>query len=201
MYSITAWSFPIWYSLVLFWGNRCLFLPSLSPISVVTLFIHSTFSLFFGCHILVQNRWISFVSVCMFYCHLHPIVDRIFFHLFGMSYFVYIILPSVDISLIFLLSPVLSDLFPQVVLLAFPVFLFFSVPNYSIVFLISLSFWPIFVDFNCVSIPILDLIFISWFLRGSLFSRKLISLLISSFNSVILCVDIYVSTLLYSSLS
>ena len=58
----------------------------------------------------------------MFSCHSLLIVGKIFFRCFGMSCFVCIVLPFVDISLIFLLSPVLSSLFPQVVLLFFPMF-------------------------------------------------------------------------------
>ena len=50
-----------------------------------------------------------------------PIVDIIFLRCFGKSCFVCIVLPFVDISLIFLLLPALSGLFPQVVLLFFPV--------------------------------------------------------------------------------
>ena len=47
----------------------------------------------------------------MFSCHLHPLVGRIFFCCFEMFCFVCIVLPFVNISLIFLLSPVLSGLF------------------------------------------------------------------------------------------
>ena len=51
--------------------------------------------------------------------HLLPVFCRIFFRRFGMSYFICIALPFVDISLIFLHSTVRSCLFPQVVLLSF----------------------------------------------------------------------------------
>ena len=67
----------------------------------------------------------------MFSCHLLSVVDRIFFRCFGMSCFVCVISPFVDISLIFLLPPVLSGLFLQVVLLSFLVFPF---PFYSYIF-------------------------------------------------------------------
>ena len=53
-----------------------------------------------------------------------------------MSYFVYIVLPFVEISLIFLLSPELSGLFIQVVLLLF----------FSCVVFFFLFVWTIFVD-------------------------------------------------------
>ena len=112
----------------------------------------------------------------MFYCHLLPIVDRIFFHRFAMSYFFCIVLPFVDISLIFLFH-----LYFLIYFLKFLLFcLLFSVPNNSSVFLLFYHFVAIFVDFLSeflVEIPILVLTFLSWFLRGSQFSRKLISLL------------------------
>ena len=55
----------------------------------------------------------------MFLFHALPIVGKIFFRCFGMSFFVYIVLPFVDISLVFFLSIEPSGLFPQVVLLFF----------------------------------------------------------------------------------
>ena len=137
------------------------------------------FGVFWGCHILVQNRSVWHPVFGMFLCYLLPVVDRIFFRSFGMSCFVCIVLPFVDISLIFLLSPVLSGLFPQVVLLFFPVLPF---PFYSYIFQrlsFVLSFWPVFVEFFLSAFPveilILVLIFLSCFLQGSQFSRKLIS--------------------------
>ena len=75
-------------------------------------------NVFFGCHILVQNRLVLHL-VGIFLCHLLPEVGRIFFRCFGMSSFVSIVLSFVGISLIFLHSPVLSGLFPQVILLFF----------------------------------------------------------------------------------
>ena len=110
--------------------------------------------MFLGCHILVPNRSFFFLHpvVGMFLCHLLPVVDRTFFHCFGMSCFVCIVSPFVGISLVFYLSLVLSGLFPQVVWLFFPVLL---CPFCSYIFqhlsLVS-SFWPVFVDFFiCVS--------------------------------------------------
>ena len=118
--------------------------------------------------------------VGMFYCNFLLIVDRIFFHCFGMSCFLCIVLPYVDISLIFFLSPVLSGLFPQVLLLVFPVLsLLFRSQLFQRLSFVS-SFLPVLVDFLSeflVEIPIRVLIFLSCFLRGSQFSHKLISLL------------------------
>ena len=74
--------------------------------------------MFFDCHIFVQNRSVSLASGC-WYVFVSLPLDRIFFRYFGKSCFVGIVLPFVDISLIFLLSPALSSLFPQVVLLFF----------------------------------------------------------------------------------
>ena len=92
--------------------------PCSSPSnSFAIFFIHSAFSLCsLGCYIV---RFLLHPVVGMFSCHLYPVVGRIFFPCFWMSRFVCIVLPVVNISLIFLLSPVLSGLFPQVVLLFF----------------------------------------------------------------------------------
>ena len=87
----------------------------------------------------------------MFLCHALPGVGRISFCCFEMSCFVCIVLPFVDISLISLLSPELSSLFPQVVQLFF---LVLSFPFCSHIFqdLFVLPFWPVCVDFFiCVS--------------------------------------------------
>ena len=64
-------------------------------------------------------RFLWYLVVGMFSCHSLPFVDRIFFCCFGKSCFVWIVLHFIDISLIFLLSPALSGLFPQFVLLFF----------------------------------------------------------------------------------
>ena len=143
--------------------------------------------MFFGCHILVQNRSVSLVSgcwyifvscrICIFSCHVE-FVCRIFFPYFGIFCFVCIVLPFVDIFLIFLLSPGHSGSFPQVVLsfflvLPFP-FCLYMFQRFSFV----LPFWYVFVDFLSafpIEFPILVLIFSSCFLRGSQFSHKLIS--------------------------
>ena len=112
----------------------------------------------------------------MFSCHSLPIVDTIFFRCFGRSCFVCIVLPFVDISLIFLLSPALSGLFPQVVLLFFLVLpvLFcsplFQRPSFFIILACFLSFLFAFP----VEFPISVLTVSLCFLRGFQFSHKLI---------------------------
>ena len=153
--------------------------PSSNPsCSFVISFIHSTFSLcFFGCHIFVQNCSVFLRLVAgKFLCHALPTIDRIFFRCFGKSCFVSI-LPFVNISLITLLSPELSGLFSQVVLLFFLV-LSFAFCSHIFQDLSVLPFWPVFVDFLCgfpVEFPILVLTVSSCFLRGLQFSHTLIS--------------------------
>ena len=64
-------------------------------------------------------RFLWRLVVGMFLCHALPIVDKIFFRCFGIFCLVCIVLPFVDISLVFLLSLEPPGLFPQVVLLFF----------------------------------------------------------------------------------
>ena len=94
-----------------------------------------------------------------------------------MSCFVCIVLPFVDISLIFHILPELSGLFPQVVLLFFSrvVFsiLFPHIPG-SVGFTIFACFRR-FVSAFPVEFPILVLTVSSCLLRGSQFSHTLIS--------------------------
>ena len=160
-------------------------------------FIHSGFSLCFLVAIFQSKigRFLLHPVVGMFSCHLLPVVDRIFFRCFGIFCFICIVLPFVDISLIFLLSPVLSGLFPQVVLLSFLVLPF---PFCSYIFQclsFVLSFWVVFVYFfiyvsSRISYPGFDFFFVL-FERIPIFSQTNFAPgLISSFNSVILFVDI-----------
>ena len=148
--------------------------PSSSPSSsLVILFIHSAFSLcFFSCHIFVQNRSVSFISVVdMFSCHSLPIVDRIFFRCFGKPCFV-----CIDISLIILFSPEHSGLFPQVVLLFFfvlPVLFCSRLFQRHSLFIILCCFRSILFAFP-VEFPNPVLTVSSCFLMGSQFSHKLI---------------------------
>ena len=98
----------------------------------------SIFIMFFGCHILFKIvRFLLHPVFGVFSCHSLPIVDRSVFRCFGKSRFVCIMLPFVDISVIFLHLPELSGLFPHIVLIFFLccVFLF---PAY---FSASLSYY------------------------------------------------------------
>ena len=131
---------------------------------------------FLSCYVLVQNLSVSLASGCWFVsCNLLLLVGKILFLSFGISYVVCCVLPFVDISLILLLLPVLSGLFPQVVLffLVLP-FLFASIFPHRLSFV--LSFWPISLDFLSVSSRTYHpgFNFSSWFSRGSQFSQKLI---------------------------
>ena len=154
--------------------------PSSSPSSfLVILFIHSAFSSCFLVAIFSSKnvRFLWRPIDGMFLCHVLPVVDIIFFRCFGMSYFVCIVLPFVDISLISLLSPELSGLFPQVVLIFFLV-LPFPFCSYTFQNLFVLPFWPVFVDFLSAfpaEFPILVLTVFSCFLMGSQFSHTVIS--------------------------
>ena len=83
--------------------------------------------------------------VRMFSCHLLPIVNRIFFRCFRMSCFICIVLPFVDIALIFLLSPVYFWFISSSCAVIFCVvfcFLFLHIPA---LFFFK-SFWPVFLD-------------------------------------------------------
>ena len=136
--------------------------------------------------IFVMFSWLSYFtpklfsfSVGIFSCHPPKLVSRIFFHCFRMSYFVAIVLPFVDIFLIFLLSSVLSGLFPQVLLLFF-VLLYPFCPNLFQCFSFVLLFLPVFIAFLSaflVKFPVQVLIFLSCSLRAPRFSQKLFLLL------------------------
>ena len=135
----------------------------------------------------------------MFSCHLLPGVGRIFSHCFGLSCFFCIVLPFVNISLIFLLLSVLSGLFSQVVFSFFRVLPF---PFCSYVFQrlsFVLSFWPVFIDFfisvfSQISHPGFDF-FLLLFEGNPIFSQtNFAPAEIRSFNSVILFIDIYHNT-------
>ena len=109
--------------------------------SLVILFIHSAFSLCFFVAIFSSKivRFLCHLVIGMFSCHSLPIVDKIFFRCFGKSCFVCIVLIFVDISLIFILSPALSGLLPQVVLfflvLPVPFFPAYLAPLFSFIIL------------------------------------------------------------------
>ena len=185
MYPTMARCFPIWYFLVSFSVYQCVFplpilfrvLLYLSPcclsirffvkFSLLPYFTPELFS--FSVH--------PVVGMCS--CHLLQLVGRIFFRCFGMFCFVCIALSFVDSFLIFLLSPVLSDLFPQIVLIFFLVLLFSFCPmfqRFSFV-LTFLSVFKVFISAFPVEFPIQILIFCSCSLKEPRFSHKLILLL------------------------
>ena len=146
--------------------------------SLLILFIQSAFSFMPFLVVIFSSKIVRFLwrpVVGMFLCHALPVVDRIFFCCFGMSCFVCIVLPFVVISLISLLSPELSGLFTQVVLLFFSrvifSFLFPHIPG-SFCFTILACFHRFFI---CVSSRISHPSFDYFFVRGSQFSHTLIS--------------------------
>ena len=109
--------------LVLFWVllriNRRVFLPQLFLRVLIVLFQCCSFIRLFCydlryftpklfCFLLV---WFLVMSSCILPLH----AGRIFFHCFGMSWFVYIVWFCLGIFLVFLLSPVPFNLFPWIV--------------------------------------------------------------------------------------
>ena len=97
--------------LVSFWVIRCVFsIWVLLRVLLVLLSYHLSiqpfryaFSVAIFSSQIVRFLWRQVVG--MFLCHALPIVDKIFFNCFGMSCFVCIVLPFVNISLVFHLSP------------------------------------------------------------------------------------------------
>ena len=172
--------FPIWYIFsVVLSKSMCIsaFGPSSNPSnSFVILLIHSAFLLCsLGCHILVQNCSVSltsggcYVSVSSSPPHLSVEFP---FVVLECPFFVCIVLPFVDIFLIFLLSLVLSGLLTQVVLLFFLVLPFSFCPYTFLHLSFVLSFWPVSVDSFLstflVEFPILVLIFFLVLFEGIL---------------------------------
>ena len=196
-----TWRFPVRYFLKLFWENRCIFLLSG--------FLRALLILLSNCLSIQPFRYIFLLAIFypqivrfllhpvvgMFLCHLLPAVDRIFSHCFGMSCFICIVLPFVDISLIFLFS----GLFPQAVLLFYLVlpfsFLFQRIPASFLCFIIMACFRRFLCAFP-VEFSILVLIFSFVIFEGiPIFSQtNFIPAYISLFNLVILFDDIYGST-------
>ena len=122
---VLAFSSLISFLVFFFWVVRCVF-PFLGLLRVLLLLSSYYLSIQLFRYALlvaifssknVRSLWRLVVG--MFLCHVLPIIDRIFFRCFGMSCFVCVVLLFVDISLISLLSPELSGLFPQVLLLFF----------------------------------------------------------------------------------
>ena len=120
-----SWRFQVWYFFrVVF--SKSMYISAFQPSSfssnsLVILIIYSAFSLCFLVAIFLPKivRFLLHLVVGMFSCYLLPDVVRILFRCLRTSCFVCIVSPFVDISLIFLLSPVLSGLFHEVVLLFF----------------------------------------------------------------------------------
>ena len=176
-----VFQFGIFFSISL---SSSMFISPFGPSShssfLVILFINSTFSLCFLVALFSSKnvRFLRRPVVGMFLCHVLSVVGRIFFRCFGMSCFVYIVLPFVDISLISLLLPKLSGLFPQVML-------FFSRVVFSILFphipgsfcLTILASFRRFFFLSSFPVEFLNLVLTvsSCLLRGSQFSHILIS--------------------------
>ena len=167
---------------MLFWVNRCVF-PLSGLVRAFLILLSYCLSIRLFCYVLLVAIFLSKIVwfflhpvIGLISCHLLPLVGRIFFRCFGMSCFVCIVLPFVDISLITLLLPLLSGLFPQGVLLFFLVLPFpFCLYTFQHL-LFVLSSRPVFVDFFiCVSSWITHPDFVFFFVRGSQFSHKLIS--------------------------
>ena len=115
--------------LVVFWVVRCVFLLwGLPRVFLVLLSYRLSKPFRYAFSVAIFSfkivRFLWRVIVVMLLWHALLVVDRIFFHCFGVSRFVCIVLTFVDISLISLLSPELSGLFPHVVLLFFLVMSF-----------------------------------------------------------------------------
>ena len=122
---IPSWPgvFQLFLFLCVIWVNRFVFLLS-SLLRALLILLSYGLSIRIFCYVFLVAiflfkivHFLFYLVVGMFLRHLLPFVGRIFFRVFGMSCFVFIVLPFVDISLILLLLPVLSGLFPQVVLL------------------------------------------------------------------------------------
>ena len=157
--------FPIWYFLVLFWVDWCVF----SFFESFYLFYHVAYSfgffvMFSWLSCLLQNCSAFLASGCWYVsCHLLSLVGRIYFRCFRMFCFVCVVLPFLDIFLIFLLSPKFSGLFPQVVLLFFSGAAFsFSSQHVPAIFLyfIVFAFFVAFLSAFPVKFPIQVLIFL-----------------------------------------
>ena len=148
--------------------------------SLVILFIHSSFLLcFFGCHILVQNRSVSFASSCWYVFVSSPpswwenflsLFWNVLFCLYCFTLCRYLFnLPSFASAFYFISSSCVV-IFSCV---AFS-FLFLHIPASFLCFIILARFRRFLSAFS-VEFPILVLIFSSCFFRGSQFFYKLIS--------------------------
>ena len=141
------------FFLVSFWGNRCVF-PLWGLLQVFLVLLYYCLSIQPFRHVF----WLPYLSpksfgffgirllVCFHVTHSQLLMEFSFVVL-ECSVLSILFLPFVDISLISLLSPEPSGLFPQVVLLLFPVWSFpFCSRIYQRLSFV-LSFWPVFVGF------------------------------------------------------
>ena len=198
MYTIMAWSFPIWYFWVLLSMNRwilsrsvllqvfldllcCLSIRLISYVLSVAIFCSKI--VLFLCHLVVG----------MSSCILPQLVGRIFFIVLGCLIFC-IGFPYFDIFFVFLLFLIFSGLFPWVVL---PVLLFPFCPNMFKRFSSVLSFFLAVIDLLSaflVEFPnqVLTSCLYSW--GTPIFSQSYFApAWISSFNSVMFYVETYVN--------
>ena len=175
--------------------------PSSPSSSLVILFIHSAFSLcLFGCHIFVQNHWVSFAFGCWYIlCSSPPnywynflsLFWNVLFYLYCFTLCRYLFnLPSFASSFWFIFSSFIVS-FSCVVFS----FLFLIIPASFFCFIIFACFRRFFIWVSSRnSHPDFDFSFVLF--EGILiFSQtNFAPVWISSFNSFILFVDIYVST-------
>ena len=164
--------------LVFFWVVRCVFPLWGLPRVILTLLSYrlsvQPFRYDFSVAIFSSKIWLL-VCFCVM---LSQLLIEFSFVVLECPVLSVLFLPFVDISLISLLSPELSGLFPQVVLLFFLVF-YFAFCSHIFQDLSVLPFWPVFVVIFLsgfpVEFPILVLTVSSCFLKGPQFSHTLIS--------------------------
>ena len=129
-------NFPIWYFWMLFSVEQSFFCFAFSLLSTpnsfpIWLFCYNLFvaifkseNILFPCHSVVGGAS----------CNFSLLAGRIVFDAFGMSYFVCIVLPCLDIFLIFLLWQVSSGYFFELFSLFYLCYFFLFVPICSSVF-------------------------------------------------------------------
>ena len=111
MYAIMARRFRIWYLLMLFLVNRCVFYPS-ALLQVLTLF-----PCCLSIRVFVMISWLQYFAQIFFFFSLHLVVGmslrhlplhvgNFFFIVLKCPIFFCIVLSCLDIFLIFLLSPI-----------------------------------------------------------------------------------------------
>ena len=152
LYHSLAFSNLIFFSVILPKSLRIsAFVPSSNPNSFAIFFYQFGFLMFSWLPYFTPDffQFLLHPVVGMCSCHLSHVFGRIFFRCLRLFFFVCITLPFVDIFLIFLLSQVLSGLFPLVVL--FFGLLFSFCPNIFQHFSFVLSFCLFSYFYICVS--------------------------------------------------